>query len=154
MSESSRDRVTRWLKFNAVGGIGIAMQMAVLAALKSGLHFNYLAATALAVEAAVLHNFLWHERFTWADRASGKGWARFVRFNLTTGGLSIAGNLALMKLFVGVAGWPYLVANGITIAVCSIANFLVSDRLVFRAAVTGDEDNKSPVRNAWPPAIC
>ena len=58
----------RWLKFNAVGGMGILVQLGALALLKSGLHLDYLPATALAVEVTVLHNFLWHERFTWADR--------------------------------------------------------------------------------------
>ena len=58
----------RWLKFNVVGGIGIVVQFAALFLLKSVLHFNYLAATAIAVEAAVVHNFVWHEQFTWADR--------------------------------------------------------------------------------------
>ena len=81
----------------------------------------------------MVHNFLWHERFTWADRA-GAGVGRFLKFNLTTGILSIAGNLALMKLLVGVAHFNYLVANGITIAACSIFNFLVSDGFVFAAA--------------------
>ena len=48
-----------WLKFNTVGAIGIGVQLAALAALKSGLELNYLLATGLAVEAAVLHNFVW-----------------------------------------------------------------------------------------------
>lgn len=121
---------TRWLKFNLVGGIGIAVQLLALAVLKAGLHFNYLIATALAVETAVVHNFLWHERFTWADRA-GTGFARFVKFNLTTGLFSVAGNLALMKLLAGLGHMNYLLANGITITVCSIVNFLVSDGFVF-----------------------
>jgi putative flippase GtrA len=63
-----RETFLRWWKFNFVGGIGIAVQFAALFLLKSVLHLNYLAATALAVEIAVLHNFCWHERFTWADR--------------------------------------------------------------------------------------
>ncbi len=46
----------RWLKFNAVGGIGIAVQLVLLLGLKAGFHLNYLLATALAVEAAVVHN--------------------------------------------------------------------------------------------------
>jgi putative flippase GtrA len=58
----------RWCKFNFVGGIGIGVQFAALFLLKSVLHFNYLAATAIAVEAAVVHNFVWHEQFTWVDR--------------------------------------------------------------------------------------
>ncbi len=109
---------------------GIAVQLLVLAMLKTGLHFNYLVATALAVETAVIHNFLWHERFTWADRA-GHGFARFLKFNLTTGLFSIAGNLALMKLLAGVGHMNYLLANGITITACSVVNFVVSDGFVF-----------------------
>lgn len=125
-----RPTAIRWLKFNVVGGIGIAVQLLVLGILKSGLHFNYLVATALAVETAVIHNFLWHERFTWADRA-GPGFARFLKFNLTTGLFSIAGNLVLMKLLAGVGHMNYLLANGITITTCSVVNFLVSDGFVF-----------------------
>jgi putative flippase GtrA len=58
----------RWCKFNFVGGIGIGVQFVALFLLKSVLHFNYLAATAIAVESAVVHNFVWHEQFTWVDR--------------------------------------------------------------------------------------
>ena len=131
--DSWRTTGVRWLKFNAVGGIGIAVQLLVLAGLKTGLHFDYLIATALAVEAAVVHNYLWHERFTWADRAGEAGFVRFIKFNLTTGAFSIVGNVVLMKLLVGVLALHYLVANGITIAVCSIVNFAVSNTFVFRA---------------------
>ena len=44
-----------------------------------------------------------------------------------------------MKLLVEEAGLPYLLANGITIAACSMANFLVSDRFVFRAAAAASK---------------
>ena len=132
-----RWRVTgwRWLKFNLVGGIGIVVQLLILIALKTGLGLNYLVATALAVEGAVVHNFLWHERFTWIDRAScdlrKTSWPRFLKFNLTTGVLSIAGNLLLMKMLAGLGNMNYLAANGITIVACSVLNFLVSDTYVF-----------------------
>ncbi|MGH9504639.1 MAG: GtrA family protein [Terriglobales bacterium] len=122
----------RWLKFNLVGGIGVAVQLLVLILLKTALHFNYLIATALAVEIAVIHNFFWHERFTWADRADG-GFTRFFRFNLTTGLFSIAGNLGLMTLLVGFSHMNYLLANAMTITACSAVNFLVSDGFVFAA---------------------
>lgn len=124
----------RWLKFNAVGALGIGVQLAVLIALKSGLHLGYLLATALAVEGAVVHNFLWHERYTWADRVQPswrKSLPRLLRFNLITGGVSIAGNLALMRLMVGVGHVNYLAANGVAIALCSLVNFQVSEEWVF-----------------------
>ncbi len=131
---NGRRLTMRWLKFNTVGALGIGVQLAVLLVLKSGFHLSYLPATALAVEAAVIHNFLWHERYTWADRVQPswrKSLPRLLGFNLTTGGVSIAGNLALMKLMVGVGHGNYLVANGIAIALCSLANFLVSEVWVF-----------------------
>jgi putative flippase GtrA len=132
ISENWRTTGIRWLKFNAVGGIGIGAQLLVLRALKTGLHLDYLLATALSVEAAVVHNFLWHERFTWADRRKGEGFARFLKFNLTIGLFSIAGNILLMKLLVGVMALQFLVANGIAITICSIFNFAMSDRFVFQ----------------------
>lgn len=52
-----RQRLVRWLKFNAVGAIGIGLQLSVLALLRSGFGWNYLFSTALAVEITVVHNF-------------------------------------------------------------------------------------------------
>jgi putative flippase GtrA len=124
----------RWVKFNVVGGVGIAVQLAALAGFRSALHLDYRLATAFAVEAAVIHNFFWHQRFTWVDRPegkTGKSLLRLARFNLTTGALSILGNLAAMQVLVGIFGMAYLVANAVAIAACSIVNFLVSDRFVF-----------------------
>lgn len=124
----------RWIKFYLVGAIGIGVQFASLALLAGVLHMNYLLATALSVEAAVIHNFLWHERFTWADRPSHRlllSLRRLAHFNLTTGAISIGGNLLLMRLLVGQAHLPLLVANALAIAACSVANYLVSDRWVF-----------------------
>jgi putative flippase GtrA len=124
----------RWLKFNAVGALGIGVQLGILLTLKSGFHLGYLMATALAVEAAVIHNFVWHERYTWADRVQlswRKSLPRLLRFNLTTGAVSIIGNLALMKLMVDFGHMNYLIANGIAIVLCSLANFLVSEQWVF-----------------------
>ena len=127
----------RILKFNMAGGIGIFVQFAALYFLKSRMRMNYLAATAIAVEAAVIHNFLWHERFTWRDRTSPT-WRnssrRLLRFNLSTGAVSIVGNLALMKMMVDWFHAHYLLANAIAVVVCSLANFMVSDKWVFAAA--------------------
>jgi putative flippase GtrA len=133
--------LVRWCKFNLVGGMGIIVQVAALFLLKTALHFNYLAATAIAVEAAVVHNFVWHEQFTWVDRtlkgrATGNQYGpnlrRLLRFNLTTGAVSLLGNLPLMKVMVGLGRMNYLLANAIAIVLCSLANFLVSEAWVFR----------------------
>jgi putative flippase GtrA len=129
-AKESPSGLVRWMKFNAVGAIGIGVQLAVLTLLKSGLELNYLLATALAVEAAVLHNFFWHERFTWADRPTADRLHRLLKFNLTTGLFSIGGNIVFTKLLVN-AGVGYLPADATSIALCSIINFALNDRLVF-----------------------
>jgi len=124
----------RWMKFNAVGGIGIGVQLAALAVLRSGLKLDYLLATGLAVEIAVIHNFLWHERFTWVDRPAARplqSLVRFAKFNLSNGAVSIVGNLVLMRLLVGEVKLNYVAANLIAIVVCSLVNFLLGDRFVF-----------------------
>ena len=124
----------RWWKFNFVGMIGVGVQFAALFLLRGVLGFDYLFATAVAVEAAVVHNFVWHEQFTWSDRVQSS-WRqsvpRFVRFNLTNGAVSIVGNLALMRVMVGEGNMNYLVANAIAITLCSVTNFLVSEQWVF-----------------------
>jgi putative flippase GtrA len=137
--KSWRKTGVRWLKFNAVGGIGIGVQLLVLQSLTSRFHVNYLVSTALAVEAAVVHNFVWHERYTWVDRLQPpwqRSLPRFVRFNLTIGAVSIVGNVVLMRVMMGSGHLNYLVANGIAIALCSVVNFLVSDGVVFQERST------------------
>jgi putative flippase GtrA len=130
----ARQSLCRWLKFNAVGGVGIVVQLVALAAFRSWLKLDYLLATALAVEIALVHNFLWHERYTWADRpATGamQSLARLAKFNASNGAVSMVGNLGLMRLLVGEMSFNYVAANLIAVVVCSLVNFLLSDRFVF-----------------------
>jgi|SRR5208282_5965880 len=130
----ARQSFFRWLKFNAVGGIGIGVQLMALAIFHSWLRFDYLLATGLAVEIAVIHNFLWHERFTWADRPVARPMQSLVRlgkFNASNGAVSILGNLVLMRLLVGELGSDYVASSLCAIVVCSLVNFVLGDRFVF-----------------------
>ena len=62
--------VRRWMKFHMVGLMGMVVHLTMLSLFSKGLGLEPAIATALAVEMAVLHNFTWHERFTWSDRSS------------------------------------------------------------------------------------
>jgi|HubBroStandDraft_1064217.scaffolds.fasta_scaffold07380_5 putative flippase GtrA len=126
----------RWIKFNAVGGIGIVVQLAALAVFRSWLGLDYLLSTGLAVEIAVIHNFLWHARFTWADRPARRpvqSLLRLAKFNISNGAVSLAGNLVLMRVLVGDLRLDYVASNLVAIILCSLVNFLLSDRFVFDA---------------------
>jgi putative flippase GtrA len=133
---TGRPVLDRWLRFNAVGVIGIGVQLAALACFHRAVGLDYLLATALAVECAILNNFAWHVRWTWRDRTSpGTTFARLLRFNFTTGLVSLACNLAGMRVLAGEYRVPYLAANLLSIAAGAIANYLVADLFVFRRAM-------------------
>ena len=125
----------RWVKFNGVGALGVGVQLAVLGWLVRGVELHYLWATACAVEAAVLHNFCWHERWTWRDRPSrtaGGLATRLARFHLLNGAISLGGNLLLMRALTGVMHLDPLAANIFAILACSLLTFGASEWLVFR----------------------
>lgn len=127
----------RWIKFNGVGALGVAVQLAVLGWLVRGTGLHYLLATAIAVEAAVLHNFFWHERWTWRDRPSASLASlltRIARFHLLNGTISMAGNLAIMRALTGSMHLDPVASNIIAILVCSIVNFAATELLVFKRA--------------------
>jgi putative flippase GtrA len=127
----------RWIVFNAVGAVGAVVQLGVLAGLDRIWHLHYLCATGMAVEAAILHNFIWHQRWTWHDRPATSihdQAIRLARFHLLNGGISLTGNLALMAFFTGTLHLDPLAANLVAIVSCAVANFAASDALVFSPA--------------------
>ena len=124
--------LVRWGKFNAVGAMGMGVQLAALAAINRPWPGHYLSATAAAIEITLLHNFAWHVRWTWRDRRKDGGLlAQCLRFHLSNGLVSMAGNLALMRILVEGAHVPLLIANSVTILACSIVNFCLGDLWAF-----------------------
>lgn len=132
----ARWATNRWVAFYAIGGIGFAVQLVVLGTLVEWARLDYLVATALATEISVLHNFVWHEYWTWRDRTAVDGaglWGRCLRFNAASGTISVVGNVVFTALFANLLGIHYVAANVLAVATCSILNFLAADRLVFVA---------------------
>jgi putative flippase GtrA len=133
----TRELFRRWLAFNSVGLLGVTVQLTTLAALVHLAGVHYLAATAIAVEITVLHNFAWHQRWTWRDRPSRSDrvvLARLARFHLLNGLVSLLGNLGMMAVLTGVLNVEPVLANAIAIVCCSVVNFIASEALVFRTA--------------------
>ena len=124
-----------FIRFNVVGVLGFALQTGALFVLTHSPHpLGYLAATAAAVELAVLNNFVWHQRWTWSDRPSatpGETLRRLVKFNITNGAGSIIGNLIFMGLLVGHLGLPIAIAYLTSVTACAVCNFFLADRIAF-----------------------
>lgn len=136
--------MSRPVVFALVGVVGYAVQTLALWILVSHAGMGVVTATLVATELAVVHNFIWHVRWTWADRPAGglAVAARFLRFNVSNGGISLVGGAASMALLVHAVGMPYLLANLLTVLLCAAANFLAGDRWVFTLpgprALSGD----------------
>jgi putative flippase GtrA len=122
----------RYWKFNLVGAMGMVVQLTTLAILNHAAPGHYLYATAIAIEVTLLHNFAWHLRYTWRDRRDNSApLTQLLRFHLSNGLVSIAGNLALMQLLVHQLHLPVVASNGIAISCCSIINFCLGDSWAF-----------------------
>jgi putative flippase GtrA len=127
------------MRFNAVGAMGMAVQLSALAVLERVVGRHYLWATAAAIELTLLHNFTWHVHYTWRDRSGLAVGAQLVRFHLSSGVVSMAGNLGLMRLLVHGAGMPMVAANGCAILCCSLVNFGLGNWWAFAGAGCGED---------------
>ena len=124
---------SRPVVFTVVGIAGYAVQMLALWLLVGQGRVPIVPATLLATEAAILHNFAWHVRWTWADRPAG--WAaslgRLARFNISNGGISLAAGATVVPILVEGWGVHYLVANLVAVLACAVVNYVAGDRFVF-----------------------
>jgi putative flippase GtrA len=129
--------VARFMRFSLAGATGFLTQIGLVALLANVLHLHYLLATAAAVEAAIIVNYVSHERYTWQDRAMACSVAgvlrRFLRFNALTAVTSIGGSLLLTALLVECLALTPIAANAVAVVVLSIVNFIGADMLVFRS---------------------
>src|SRR5437588_12600019 len=120
----------RFMRFNGVGAVGFLIQLAVLALLlRAGV--PYLLATVLAVEASVLNNFVWHERWTWRPASGRARLDRLGRFHAVTGVVSLGGNVLVVAVLTGQFGVNPLAANVVAVLACGILNFVGADQIVF-----------------------
>jgi putative flippase GtrA len=126
----------RWGKFNLVGTIGMVVQLGALALFNRSIPGHYMVASAAALELTLLHNFLWHLRYTWRDRRGESAQAaQLLRFHLSNGLVSMVGNLALMRVLVDGMHLPIIVSNGIAILCCSVLNFFLGNNWAFAARI-------------------
>ena len=129
--------LTRFLRFNLVGFLGIIVQLTTLAVLNRAFPRHYLLTSTLAVELTLLHNFLWHIHYTWPDTSTRHVLPQLLRFQLSNGLISLVGNLILMRLFVHSTHMPVILASALTIACCGLANFLLAHHWVFSQPTPG-----------------
>lgn len=110
------------VRFAVVGGLGAVVNTAALYVLHLWGRLPLVTATALAVELAVVHNYLLNNRWTFAARAPSV--RQFLKFNASVlGGLGI--NVFVVWALVR-GGMYFLLANAIGIGAAFAVNFASS----------------------------
>lgn len=117
----------------AVSALGLGLQLATLVTLTRGFGVHYWVATAAGVQAAIINNFIWHERWTWRDRVDrSRPWhVRLLRFTAATGTSSFLGNLVFTTLYVHAFELPVALSNLFAVGSTSLLNYLALDRVIF-----------------------
>jgi dolichol-phosphate mannosyltransferase len=124
----------RFGKFNFVGLLGAVLQVSVLDLLVKCVHLAGIEATIIAVEIVLIHNFLWHERFTWRDRLLYGRWQRamrFLRFHASNGLVSLTGNTILIYCLVERLKAPVPLSAVASVALCAPINYLIANYWIF-----------------------
>jgi len=123
----------RFVRFGTVGLSGVVVDMGVLFLMHDprALGLPLVASKIAAAQLAIVNNFTWNERWTFADRVgarAGRGrLARFARFEL----ICLAGvalNVGILKFCVQTLGLHYLVANALAIGAVTVWNFALNLR--------------------------
>lgn len=128
----------RFSKHNLVGVLGLLWKLMVMILFQEVLKIGYLLSTVCAVETVLLHNFFWHQHWTWKDRleelALNRMLLRLMRYHLCTGLTAMAANLGMMRVLVGSLGLHYLPALLLSTGFAGALNFLLAARVVFLPA--------------------
>ena len=119
----------RAFKFALVGGSGTLINTGLLALLTEIAHLDYRLSGAIAIETAIINNFIWNSLWTWRDRRSattGGIFFQFVKYNCTMGLTAFALNWGIMVLLKEQFQVNYQIANLIGIGCVGGANFVLN----------------------------
>jgi putative flippase GtrA len=120
----------RPLRFALTGGLSGLFQLAVLALL-TGRGWPEFPANLLAFLPAAQVNFALSSLFTWRDRRTAAPlWRRWLMFHASIAAMAVANQLVFLAAHTVL---PTLPAAASGIAAAAVGNFLLGDRLVFRA---------------------
>jgi dolichol-phosphate mannosyltransferase len=127
----------RFIKYCIVGASGVFVNMGILAILTS-MGAGYLKAGVVAVETAIVTNFLFNEVWSFSDfsrrrRSLSDRLKRFLKFNLfCIGGSAI--NLAVLWILTDFVGVHYLISNLIGITAATFWNYGMNANVTWESA--------------------
>lgn len=131
------EQLGRFLRFGVVGVSGVAVNQGLLMFLHGSLGWPLLLSSVIAIETAILNNFLWSSVWIWRYDYGGSLWRLFqklVQYQAATLFTSMVVNAGVLSGLVYGFSLDYRLANLAGIAAGMGVNFLAGEFWVFRDA--------------------
>ena len=126
-------RLGRVLRFGSIGTIGLVLNLAVMALLV-GIDANYVVASLVATELAIVSNFLLQEHFVFADsRAGSLTWRQRAAQSFVFNNLEHLVRVPFLIALVELAGVPSIPVQALTLAVAFAGRYLFVTRVIYRS---------------------
>ncbi len=134
----NRTEMKRFISFGIIGAVGTIINTAILYGLTTFAGFYYLLASAIAIEAAIISNFLGNHYITFKrSDHNASALKKFYSFQLVSM-VTIALSLTILWGLTTTFGLQYLLLlNLATIFIVFIANFLLNRKFTWTHAETG-----------------
>jgi putative flippase GtrA len=119
-----------------VAWVGMGVNTACLYLFKGVWHVPIIPASLLAIEIAIVHNFIGLRLWAWGDRQDHGHRPPFFRqlllYNAATGIVDLAVNVSILWLLYKLFGVHYLLANIAGMIMGPFFKFWLNDKIVFK----------------------
>jgi dolichol-phosphate mannosyltransferase len=126
--------IRRLVKFGLVGSWGFVVNMSILWFLTEMAGLYYLFSSLVAIEIALINNYVLNDLWTWHDRGKAgrrEYFKRMLQYHITASAAMLT-NISLLWMLTEVAGIYYLASNVFGILCGAALNYFVNDRWTFR----------------------
>ena len=132
----------------AVAWLGMVVNTGCLYLFKGIWHIPIIPASIMAVEIAIIHNFILFRTWAWKDRPSDVPFFRqLIVYNAATGLVDLIGNVSILWLLSTYFNVYYLLANILGMIAPPFVKFWLNDKLIFRESRNDSAGRDSEVPN-------
>ena len=119
-----------------VSWVGMGVNTLCLYLFKGVWRIPIIPASLMAIEIAIVHNFVWYRYWAWGDRTEAGSRPPFFRqlviYNAATGLVDLTVNVSILWLLYKVFGVHYLIANIIGMILGPFFKFWINEKLIFK----------------------
>ena len=119
----------------AVAWLGMAVNTGCLYVFKGLLHVRLIPASVMAIEIAIIHNFIWYRSWTWRDRPNKPPFfQQLIKYNIATGAVDFLGNVSVLWILATFLNIHYLLANILGMIAPPFIKFWLNEKVIFKAS--------------------